>query len=187
MHKLIVTAHPSSQGFTHEIARTLESLSLAKWDTVEILDLYTTELHQDFLRFEDIRAYRDATKNDTTTLALQAQIKKADEIVLIFPTWWGDMPAIMKNWMDSNFMAGFAFEYIDGKSVGLLKWKTARIITTSGAPSFFYKILLHVQMLWNMNRIGYCGIEQKSFTVFGEMDSKKTDRTRYLEKVKTLV
>lgn len=30
MHKLIVTAHPSSQGFTHEIARTLESLSLEK-------------------------------------------------------------------------------------------------------------------------------------------------------------
>lgn len=42
-------------------------------------------------------------------------------------------------------------------------------------------------MLWNMNRIGYCGMKQKSFTVFGEMDSKKTDRTRYLEKVKTLV
>lgn len=124
---------------------------------------------------------------DDTTRALQKEIQEADELVLIFPIWWGDMPAIMKNWMDSNFLAGFAFKYENGKSVGLLTGKSARIIATSGAPSFFYKVLLHIQLLWNMNRIGFCGIKQKSFTVFGEMDSSKTDKTKYLEKLKSLV
>jgi hypothetical protein len=41
--------------------------------------------------------------------------------------------------------------------------------------------------MWNMNRIGFCGIKQKSFTVFGDMDSKKTDRTKYLEKIAALI
>jgi NAD(P)H dehydrogenase (quinone) len=42
---------------------------------------------------------------------MQEKILWADEIVLVFPIWWGDMPAIMKNWMDCNFMSGFAFKY----------------------------------------------------------------------------
>jgi NAD(P)H dehydrogenase (quinone) len=187
MHKLIITAHPSTLGFTHTIATTIWELSEQKWDTVEILDLYKTELKQDFLHFEDIRTYCKDAKHDPITQAIQSKIKQADELVFIFPVWWGDMPAIMKNFFDSNFLTGFAFKYENGKSVGLLRWKTARIIATSGGPWFFYKIILHIQLLWNLNRIGFCGIKQKSFTVFWEMDSRKTDKTKYIERLKSLI
>jgi NAD(P)H dehydrogenase (quinone) len=117
MHKLIITAHPSTKGFTHVLANTFKELSIQHGDTVEILDLYTTELKQDFLRFEDIREYRETAKVDPTTQSIQEKIAKADELVFIFPIWWGDMPAIMKNFFDSNFLAGFAFRYENGKSV----------------------------------------------------------------------
>jgi putative NADPH-quinone reductase len=94
----------------------------------------------------------------------------------------------MKNFLDCNFSAGFAFKYLKWwKAIWLLNGKSARIITTSGAPSFFYKILLHIQLLWKMNRINYCGIKQKSFTVFGDIDRSKTDRNAYLKKIKDLV
>jgi putative NADPH-quinone reductase len=69
----------------------------------------------------------------------------------------------------------------------LLHGKTARIIATSGAPSFFYKVLLHIQWLWNLNRIKYCGIKLKSFTVFGDMDRPGTDKHAYLKKIKDLL
>lgn len=121
MHKLIITAHPSTKGFTHTLANNLRELSIARGDTVEILDLYKTELKQDFLHFEDIRTYQEEAKNDPTTLVLQKKIQEADELVFIFPVWWGDMPAIMKNFWDSNFLTGFAFKYENGKSVGLLR------------------------------------------------------------------
>lgn len=124
---------------------------------------------------------------DETTKKIQQKIIWADELVFIFPIWWWDVPAIMKNFIDCNFTAGFAFSYKDGKQIWLLKWKTARIISTSWAPSFFYKILLHIQLLWNMNRIGFCWIKQKSFTVFGNMDNKKTDKTKYIKQLEKLV
>lgn len=38
-----------------------------------------------------------------------------------------------------------------------------------------------------MNRIGFCGIKQVSFTVFGDMDGAKTDKNTYLETVAKLV
>jgi NAD(P)H dehydrogenase (quinone) len=93
----------------------------------------------------------------------------------------------MKNFIDSNFHTGFAFRYENGKPIGLLKGKTARIVTTSGGPAFFYKLFLHIQILWNLNRIGFCGIKQKSFTVFGKMEDPKTDKEAYLKAVEKLI
>ena len=184
MKKLIISANPSSQWFSHKIVEKLTSLSEKKWDTVEILDLYTTDLKQDFLRYED----KKDMANDEVTKKLQAKITRADELVFVFPIWWGDAPAIMKNFIDCNFWAGFAFQYEKwGKATGLLKGKSARIIATSWAPAFFYKILLHIQVLWNLNRIGYCGIKQKSFTVFGDIDRSKTQKDNYLKWLEKLV
>ena len=183
MRKLIITANPKTAGFTHQIAEKISELSLKKGDEVEIFDLYKTDLKQDFPRFEN----RKELGNDPVTHAIQAKIVWANELVFVFPIWWGDAPAIMKNFIDCNFCAGFAFRYENGKVIGLLKGKTARIIATSGAPTFFYKILLHIQLLWNMNRIGFCGIKQKSFTIFGSMERSKTDRSRYLDTLQKLV
>ena len=183
MKKLIITANPSSRWFTHKISEKLAKLSIQKWDEVEILDLYTTKLQQGFLRYEDKKQIHP----DHITTELQGKISWADELVFVFPIWRGDAPAIMKNFIDCNFLAWFAFKYIAwGKVKGLLENKTARIIATSGAPAFFYTIILHIQLLWNMNRIKYCGIKLKSFTVFGNIDRSKTDRDAYLKKLDTL-
>lgn len=179
MKKLIISANPRSESFTHKIVSTFSELSEKNWDTIEIIDLYNTDLKQDFLWNTEC--------NLNTIKEIQSKINWADELIFVFPIWWWDMPAIMKNFWDINFNAGFAFKYENWKSIGLLKWKTARIIATSGAPSFFYTLLLHIQIMWNMNRIGFCGIKQKSFTVFGNMDSKKTNKDLYLDKLSKLI
>ncbi len=183
MKKLFITANPSSTGFTHKICEKLSVLSREKWDEVEILDLYKTELRQDFLTYEN----KKEMAKDEITKKIQEKILWADELVFIFPIWWWDAPAIIKNFIDCNFSAGFAFRYENGRPVGLLKGKTARIITTSGGPSFLYKLILHIQWFWNINRISMCGMKQKSFTVFGNMDSSKTDKNKYLEGITKLV
>jgi putative NADPH-quinone reductase len=52
--------------------------------TVEILDLYNTDLEQDFLRFEDPKKMGE----DPVTKKIQEKILAADELVFIFPIWW---------------------------------------------------------------------------------------------------
>ena len=183
MKKLLITANPSSHWFTHTIAHELEKLSKEKWDEVEILDLYTTDLKQDFLRYEN----KKDMAQDKITKAMQDKILWADELVFIYPTRWWDVPAIMKNFLDCNFAAWFAFKYENGKAVWLLTGRTGRVITTTWWPWFLYKLLFHIQIFWNLNRIWYWGMKQKSFTVFGDMDRSKTDKTAYLPKLKNLV
>lgn len=62
----------------------------------------------DFLRFEE---QSDLKQPNTTREALQAKIQAADEMVFIFPIWWVNMPAILKNFFDTVFTSGFAYRY----------------------------------------------------------------------------
>lgn len=183
MNILFIHANPSKAGFSYKILDTLVGIYKKRNSHVDVLDLYTTDLKQDFLTYED--KYSEVI--DPTRKKIQDKITWADEIVFVFPIWWWDAPAILKNFLDCNFTAWFAFKYVNGKAVGLLTGKSARIFTTSWAPGFFYSLLLRVPFLWKMNRIQFCGIKQKNFTIFGKMDSSGTNKNAYLEKLEHII
>jgi putative NADPH-quinone reductase len=95
----------------------------------------------------------------------------------------------MKNFLDCNFTAGFAYKYdTNGKQKWLLTGKTSRILTTSWAPSFIYTIFpVKLSWNWKIMRLGFCWIKTKSVTIFGNMDDSKTDKNRYLASLSKLV
>ncbi len=182
MKTLIITAHPSSIGFTHAIAGVLKAEREKTGGVVEILDLYKTELKQDFLNFERMRDL----KPDPVRDVLQKKIKEADEFVFIHPIWWMAQPAIMKNFIDQNFLSRFAYQYIDGKRVGLLKGKTARVYVTCDGPIWAYMLLgFPFATIWIVVTLLFCGIGVDWFSIT-RMLPLKTDeqRTEKLERIK---
>lgn len=182
MQTLIITAHPSAHGFTHQIAMTYHASVVARGATAEVIDLYDSAYRQDFLRFEDVKAWPE----DPVREVMQAKISAADEIVLVFPIWWADTPAILKNWIDSNFGAGFAYRYEQGGHVKkLLAGKTARIFVTSDGPSWFYRLFpVRLAWVWGLMRLGFCGVKLRSLDT---LDYKRTrseaDLTMFLMRV----
>jgi NAD(P)H dehydrogenase (quinone) len=80
---------------------------LEKYNKSEIINLYDEKYKLDFLSFED---KKEIPKNDTIKF-IQEKIISCEEIIFVFPVWWGGMPAIMKNMFDSVFISGFAFKY----------------------------------------------------------------------------
>ena len=181
MKSLIITAHPSTLGFTHRIAAEYEKGKKEKGHEVEILDLYKEENRQDYLIFEDIRNLAP----DPSVKRMQGKIDWADELVFIFPLWWYGEPAVMKNFWDKNFEARYAYRYIDGRPVGLLRGKSARVFFTSDGPWYYQWLLLNpVKNIWWLARLRFCGIRLKTFKVLGRMhwlDEK--DREKFLKKV----
>lgn len=107
MNKLLLTAHPNPDGFTHKIAATYQQHSEEKNHNVKIIDLYDPQRKQDFLILDKTNRPVD----DPLRSTMQDLITRADEIVFIFPVWWFDAPAILKNWFDINMTQGFAFKY----------------------------------------------------------------------------
>lgn len=182
MKTLIITAHPSSTGFTHAIASVLKEEREKSGVLVEILDLYKTDLKQDFLRFENIREL----PTDQIREKIQEKITEADELVFIHPVWWVSMPAIMKNFLDQNLTSRFAYRYVDGKRIGLLKGKTASVYVTCDMSIWLYAILgFPFVPTWVVGVLVYCGIEVENFSIFRMMGHKTPEGlAKHLKRVK---
>ncbi len=200
---LVITAHPSSLGFTHRIAEAYKKGAESAGASVEILDLYKTDLKQDFLRFENVRE----TPTDTAKSIMQQKISAADELVFIHPLWWMAPPAIMKNWLDVNLSARFAFRYekrtgfwskfvgffvtpFTGKAkrVGMLRGKTGCVfITCDGSFLLYFLMALPFWSIWHFATLFYCGIRTRSFRILDKKTFRpQKDWDKYLAKIERI-
>ena len=127
--------------------------------------------NNDFLRYENQKELGERELS-----AYQKKILEAEELVLFFPVWWSSLPAILKNFFDNNFVAGFAYKYnekwIPEK---LLNWKKARVFFTCDWPSWFYafpgSLISGINLKKNLKNsiLGFCGIKLEEFHLFGFM------------------
>jgi len=183
---LIITAHPSSKNLTKAIANIYQTEKEKKGDKVEIIDLYTDK-QMPFLAFE---TRHDLAKKDEVQDYYQIKIKQADEIVFIYPFWWGSMPAILKNWLDSVLTIGFAAFYNEkGRPVGLLQGKSVRIFSTSGAPTFFYcinGIRRANKKIWKQTIVELCGMKFEGYHLFGGVDTSGKNVDKIFKSVKKI-
>jgi len=156
---------------------------LKKECLLTVVDLYRDEHQQPFFTYENANTLQ-TTKE---MLYYQDKISKANEIVFIFPYWWGSMPAILKNFFDWNLSKGFAFEYVNSRPKGLLQNKTVKIFTTTGAPYFIYWLTGANRRLKNMFKeqiVEFCGMKLESFNSFGGIDTNSKNTDKILSKIK---
>ena len=187
MNILIVTAHPSSHGRTHLISEAYINAKKSKYNEIKVVDLYSEEYKVDLLRFDNIRTF----KTSKIQKKFQDQVAWAHEIVVIHPVWWGTTPAIMKNWVDLTFWAGFAYKYTSsGKVHKLLSGKTAKVFATSGGSSWYYNtMMLPLKSFWGLCVFGFTGIEVIDFQVCGNIDKYQGEKReqifqKFLKKIK---
>jgi len=173
MKKLIIIAQPSSKWFTHEIVSTYKKTSESYNDEVDVLDLYEKKNFQPNLEFEDMKILWI----DPNREKFQQKILWADELVFVFPIWWGYMPAIMKNFIDTNFSAGFAYKFQKWKTVPkkLLEWRTAKVFATCDGFKYMYNNMLcpmYIEAYLRHYIFWVFGIELVDFELFSKMRKK---------------
>jgi putative NADPH-quinone reductase len=61
-------------------------------------------------------------------------VTEADGYVVVHPNWWGQMPAMLKGWLDRVLRVGVAYEFGPKGVVPRLTGKTALVLTTSNTP-----------------------------------------------------
>src|SRR3546814_16004452 len=78
---------------------------------------------------------RDTAPADVIHKA-QADIRWADHLVILYPLWLGDVPALLTGFLEQILRPGFAIdEGSTGMSSKLLTGRYARIIVTQGLPA----------------------------------------------------
>jgi putative NADPH-quinone reductase len=168
MNILIVTAHPSSYGYTHTIANTYAEVKRAKKHTVEIVNLYSKEYKVDLLSYENMKEF----KQSAVQKKFQSQLLAAHEIVVVHPVWWGTPPSIMKSWVELAFWKRVAYQYSkDGKLEKLLEGRSAKVFVTCGGPAWIYKLpFLPLKSFWGLSVFEYCGIDLTEVKICGNLN-----------------
>ena len=109
----------------------------------------------------------------------QADILWADHLVLFFPLWLGDMPALVKGFLEQVARPGFAFTEKDGNPFGRkgLTGRSARVVVTLGMPTIVYRWYFRASGVRSLERniLSFVGIDPVRETLIGGVDRLGAD------------
>jgi putative NADPH-quinone reductase len=104
----------------------------------------------------------------------QESVLWADHILIVFPLWLGDMPALVKGFFEQLFRPDFAMKgEAGGTFEPLLAGRSAHIVITMGMPVFVYRWYFgaHSLKLLQRNILRFVGIEPVRSTLVGRVES----------------
>ena len=139
---------------------------------------------------------REEWENGTLPPALepaQQDIGWAQHLVFFFPLWLGDMPALLKGFLEQVARPGFAFHKDSENPFGqrALGGRSARVVVTMGMPALVYRWYFRSHSVKSMekNILGFVGISPIRVSLIGLVDNlgekgvrKWQDRMRKLGK-----
>lgn len=125
------------------------------------------------LDFPLLRSQQEWEKGTLPDSLLEAQqaIKWAEHLLFFFPLWMGDMPALLKGFLEQVARPGFAFagEGNNPFAHKALKGRSAHVVVTMGMPAMLYRwyFLAHSVRSLERNILGFVGIKPVKETLIG--------------------
>jgi len=132
--------------------------------------------------------WRDAQPPPDILCAQQA-VRGADHLVLLYPLWLGDMPALLKGFLEQLLRPDFAFSEPKGKlPEKLLKGRSARIVVTMGMPAFAYRVFYRAHSVRSLKRniLQFSGIRPVRTSMIGMIEGRARHRRRWLDRMHEL-
>jgi putative NADPH-quinone reductase len=135
MRVLVIYCHPRPDSFSAALRDAAVEGLTASGHSIELRDLYA-EGFDPVLSTHQRGAYFDETENVRGMEDHVAALRQAQGMVLVYPTWWFGMPAMLKGWFDRVWLPGVAFHLAGPKALKPLLTDIRRIavVTTYGSP-----------------------------------------------------
>lgn len=114
----------------------------------------------------------------------QASIAWAEHIVFLYPLWLGDVPALLKGFLEQVMRPGFALKPDAGLGGGLLKGRSATVIVTMGMPAIFYRAWFRAHSLKSLERniLKFVGIGPVEQVIIGGVEQSADKRSSWLDR-----
>jgi putative NADPH-quinone reductase len=120
----------------------------------------------------------------------QTDIEWADHLLLVYPLWLGEMPALVKAFFEQVMRPGFAYDLGGAKAwTGRLRGKTARVVVTMGMPAAVYRWYFGAHSLKSLRRniLSFVGIKPVRATLLGLVEAASAKRkSAWLAKLEKL-
>lgn len=185
---VIIQGHPDVAGghLCHALAAAYADGAREAGHEVQRIDIAPLDLG--YLRRQD--EWRQAT-SDPAVRAAQEAVRWADHLVVLYPLWLGDMPALLKSFLEHLSRGGFAIsQNPDGSWTRNLKGKSARVVVTMGMPALIYRWYYFAHSLRSLKRnfLAFSGMHPVRETVLGMVDGagRAGARARWLHRMRQL-
>lgn len=143
MKVLVVHCHPRPQSFSAALRdAVLAGLGKAGHEA-DLVDLYAEGFSPALTAAERERYHSEGANLDGIE-AHVAKLRAADALVLVYPTWWYGMPAMLKGWFDRVWVPGVAFSLGAGAIEPRLRnIRRLAVVTTYGSPRWLLWVIGH--------------------------------------------
>lgn len=183
---LLIQGHPDKESYCHALAKAYQKGAKEAGAEVRLIRAGELDFNPN-LSF----GYRQRTELEPCLRQAQEDISWAEHIVMVYPVWWGSVPAVLKGFIDRVFLPGFAFQKRPGSLWWdkLLKGRTARIISTMDQPAWYYRLVYKRPSNNAIKKLTleFCGIKPVKVTNIGPIkNSKEGFRKKWLEKVEAM-
>jgi NAD(P)H dehydrogenase (quinone) len=165
-HKaLVVLAHPGAQSLSRLFAEDAAAALQSRGADTALLDLYAAGFAPALTPAERAAYYGEQREHSGITEDARL-LTEAETLVLVFPTWWFGMPAILKGWIDRVFAPGIAFDHASDFGpikARLTNLKSVLIITTLGSPAWIDWLVMRrpVRRILKTAIFGLCAPQAK--------------------------
>ena len=183
---LIIDSHPDSAPgrLVHGLAAEYASAAEAGGHLVQTVKLCNLE-------FPWLRSAAEFAARPAGVIGSQQEhFRWADHLVIIYPLWFGSMPALLKAYLEQVLRPGFAFVYGKAKRLPkkLLEGKSARIVVTMSMPSVFYRLYYHSHSVRSLARniLGFVGFKPVRVSLIGNVDGTASGRKRCVNELLAL-
>jgi len=126
--------HPDTESFNARILNAYVTAAEACGHEVRVQKLGE-------LQFDPVlwHGYRQKPPLEPDLVAAQENILWCERWVIVYPIWWGTLPALLKGFIDRTLYSGFAYKYHKHDPLWdkLLAGRSAHLITTCDAPSWW--------------------------------------------------
>jgi putative NADPH-quinone reductase len=143
------------------VVETLEGVG----HEVVVEDLYTDRFNPS-LTVTERESYYSGSYDRTAVAGEIERLLAAEAIVLLFPTWWFSMPAMLKGWFDRVWAPGIAYDHAD--DFGPIKprlgdLKKVLVVTSLGAPWWVDRLIMRrpVKKVIKIALLGACARNSK--------------------------
>jgi len=177
---LVIDGHPDPDRarLVHALADRYSEGALSLEHEVRRIDLATMEI-------PILRSRTEwAEDQPLPTIAdAQASIAWANHIVFFYPLWLGDVPALLKAFLEQVMRPGFALNDQASLGGGLLRGKSATVVVTMGMPAAFYALWFRSHSVKSLERniLRFVGIGPVHHILYGAVEQSAAKRERWLD------
>jgi len=180
----VIVGHPRSGTFCEGLAGAYAAGARSAGHQVEVFKLAR-------MQFDPIlrEAYVKVQPLEPDLVDAHRAIAAADHIVIVFPLWLGNMPALLKGFLERVLQPDLIEPHRAGKFVQLLKGKSARVILTMGMPGVVYRWWYgaHALQALKRNILEFMGVSPVRSTLLGMTEAVGAEKRRqWLDEVEAL-